>query len=480
MDLSPFNPILSRKQSEAWRAIHRPDIEEMLYGGAKGGAKSVFLCYWMYLDCYELARQYVPQPRDYPIPVGWLGRKVAKHFKETTLDTWKRFIPAHYYELKGDPPSIIIANRVLIRTGGLDTSEAIQKFNSAEFARVGVDQAEETTRDDVGVLRATRRLVVGGRQIPAKIIYTANPAQCWLKEDFINSCKPGRVFIPALYKDNPWLPADYMRILEESFAYRPDLLRAYRDGIWEGLSGIDQIVLEEWVTAAKMRMGHQGYVKRLVSIDPAYFGDDRCVVLGLENTRVVDVKVLPQSGSRDIAHEGHAMSLRMGGCPVVVEEVGADDVSGRLIELGTHVIKYHPAEASAYPDKYYNKRAEVWSSAAKWFQSGVWDSSRGQMVSLPEPDDSVDSGAGESPLHQAWREVCKEITWPKYKFRGQKILVQPKDEIKAEHEGRSPDYGDAYVNGLFYLPRVPVVEVQERGKQVRTNQRRERARIMSV
>lgn len=471
MELQPFTPILSVKQGLAWDTIHRPEVKELLYGGAKGGAKSVFLCYWMFLEAYDIARRYVPQPRRDPIPVGWLGRKVSKHFEDTTLETWKRFIPPGYYKSKDRPPDIIIGDRVKIVTGGLDSSQSLQKFNSAEFALIGVDQAEETTRDDVAVLRASRRLVINGKHIPSKIVYTANPAACWLKEDFIDTTPPGRVFIAALYKDNPWLPPDYMKTLEESFAHRPDLLRAYRDGIWEGLSGVDQVIWEEWVAAAKVRLGHAPFVKRLVTVDPAYFGDDLCVILALENTRIIGVVVLPQCGAKDIAHEAYQLALEVGGVPIVVEQVGSDDVSSRIRELGGHVITYNPASEADEPEKYYNKRAEVWSTVARWFQQGVWDKTHGQMVSLPEPDEQYEPDGSESALWRAWREVCRQITWPKYKFRGQRVLIQPKEDIKAEHDGKSPDFGDAYVNGIYHLHRVETFRVQPREPQRRREDR---------
>lgn len=467
MDPTAFRPQLSRKQTEAWQTIHRPDVDEMLYGGAKGGAKSIFLCYWSYLEAYEIARRYVPHAREHPIPVGWLGRKVAKHFKETTLDTWKRFIPSQYYRMKGDPPDIIIADRVLIRTGGLDSREALEKFNSAEFAVIGCDQAEETKRDEIGVLRATRRLIIDGHHISGKIVWTANPALCWLKDEFIDHPQPGKVFVPALYKDNPWLPPEYMKILEDSFAYRPDLLRAYRDGIWEGLSGIDQIILDEWITAAEQRRVHEPYIKRLITVDPARFGDDVCVILALENTRVVDAVILPYSPSPMISDKAHAMSVKWGKCPIVVEDTGlGGPVGDELVGQGAHVIRYNPSAGSSNPDKWWNLRSEVWSTVGRWFALGVWDFKHGCMMQLPEPDRFEDEAqTKETALWRAWRLVTRQMAWLKYKFRGQKVLVEPKEDTKADHEGVSPDYADAYVQGLYHLQFVETAAVQPKYKQ---------------
>lgn len=434
---------MSRKQTEAWDAIHKKGVDELMYGGAKGGAKSVFLCFWMYLECYELARKYVPDARANPIPVGWLGRKRAKDFKETTLETWKRFIPNAYYRLKGDPPDIIIGERVIIRTGGLSSQEEVEKFNSAEYARIGLDQAEETSRDDVAALRATRRLVLDNQPVPAKIVWTCNPRVGWLKDEFIDHPKPNKVFIPALYKDNPWLSDDYVNILNDAFGHRPDLLRAYRDGVWTGLGAADQVILEEWLIAAENRTSPPPYIKRLVSVDPARFGDDLCVILGLENFNIVDAVVLPKCPEPQIVAEAGAMSVRMGDVPIVVEVVGMCGVGDQLLAQGRNVIEYKPGSQSSNKEKYYNLRAEAHDTVARWFNLGVFDERRGLFVTFQPPKNA--------DLLAVWRKAREQLMWATYSFRGEKCLISDKGDIKADHDGVSPDYADAYVNGVFCL-----------------------------
>ena len=116
-----------------------------------------------------------------------MGRKTAKDFRTTTLESWYKAIPSNLYRIKGKPAEIIIENRVKIWTGGLDSREAINQFNSAELAFYFLDQAEETNKDDISVLRAAVfwRLIINGFTIPGKGLLTANPAPCWLKDEFI-------------------------------------------------------------------------------------------------------------------------------------------------------------------------------------------------------------------------------------------------------------------------------------------------------
>jgi len=178
----------SEKQSQAYEYLSQDDRAlELLYGGAKYGGKSWFGCDFCFLEAVRLIKLYVPQKPTYPIPIGFMGRKIGKDFYETTYETWKKAIPGSCYEVKGKPLEIIIEKRVKFFTGGLDRIETINKFNSAEFCCDFIDQAEETAKDDISVLRSATfwRLSLGGVKMPGKILYTANPAQCWLKNEFI-------------------------------------------------------------------------------------------------------------------------------------------------------------------------------------------------------------------------------------------------------------------------------------------------------
>ena len=168
MSMNRFSPALTSKQSIAWDAIHRDDIKEILYGGAKGGGKSVFGCLWCFSRALQIIKQCHIKPQKHPIPIGFMGRKRSVDFTNTTLETWKRFIPHDLYKIRGKPADIIIADRVKILTGGLDNSDVVRKFNSAEYAFFFIDQAEEVDASQIGELRATFRLIINGKRFPAR------------------------------------------------------------------------------------------------------------------------------------------------------------------------------------------------------------------------------------------------------------------------------------------------------------------------
>jgi hypothetical protein len=421
-------PELSRKQSDAWWALQQPHVEELLYGGAKGGGKSWFGCHWMYHECYEIARNYVPTPRKHPIPVAFMGRKIAKRFKETTLDTWKRFIPSDRYSIKGDPAEITIAGRVLIRTGGLDDREDVEKFNSAEFARIFIDQAEETTKDDISVMRASLRLTIGGKRVPPKVLWTANPRQCWLKEDFIDNPTPERPFIKALPTDNTKMDGldAYLKKLNDAFKHRPELLAAYLEGIWDAFEGGDQLIMNRWVDDAYVNRHLCGGGK-LISCDPARFGEDETVIFVFEGTDVIDKKIMGKSRTTEISYEIAKMSRENGHCPAVIDEIGVGaGVVDECKAKGVNTIPFNSSAKSEEAELYYNLRAEAWMRASKLFSEGK------VRLTFQDP------------------RLKRQLVIPTYSFRNGRILVEDKAEIK-KRLGSSPDWADCYIMGLWAI-----------------------------
>jgi len=418
---------LSDRQMIAWEALADPAIKEVLYGGAKGGGKSVFGCYWAWAHTHEIIKLCGLKPTNYPPPVGWMGRKQAVDFRDTTLESWKRFIPADTYEIRAQAREIIIGNTAKICYGGLDRSEDIQKFNSAEYGWIFVDQAEEISRDDIATPRGSMRLVLNGVHVRRKMLLTANPRQCWLKDEFLLSPKPHQRFVQALPSDNPWLPADYLDALTEAFSHRPELLEAYLHGNWDAISDADQVIRGEWVRQARGLQFHHAQPARLLVCDVARFGDDETVIYDMEETDILGEEIYGQRDLMFTANTLFVMQRDRGGCLIVVDDTGVGGgVTDRLREMGADVLAVKSAAKASDPEKFFNLRAEMWWNAARMFSQGD--------IALSHDD------------AQLYSQLCTV----KYKHRGMKFLVEPKDEIKARLN-RSPDRADTYIMGLHGL-----------------------------
>ncbi|GAH28012.1 unnamed protein product, partial [marine sediment metagenome] len=432
-----------------WDFLESPGTDEVLYGGAKYGGKSWFLCVWSYLRACAFAKKHKIPKSSHPLKVGFLGRKVAKMFRETTLDTWFKTIPADGYVAKGNPTEIIIDDRVKILTGGFDNRELVNKFNSAEFAFFAVDQAEELTRDEMALLRLATfgRLVVNEKAIPGKGLLTANPRHCWLKDEFILNPIKQRKFVSALPTDNPYCTQKYIDNLIDSLKHRPKLLAAYRYGNWDVLEDAEQVIMDSWLESALNRHGeYWPFVKEYIAIDCARFGDDETVILLMNNTDIKEKIVMPYCRTTEISGRAAALSHQNNDCELVVESIGSDLGAGvvdELTELGHSVLVYTPQGKSSEPDKYYNCRAEAWSKTAKVLCSGVIDEDSNCFVALTKRGEGDNYGLDDTMRGQ----LCT----PHYKWVRGKIVIEPKEDIK-DKLGRSPDHADAYVIAVWAWP----------------------------
>ena len=448
---------LTQRQAEAWKAFFDPSIRAILYGGAKGGGKSFWLCVLFYTLSLKIIEEHGLEATTRPIHWAWFGRKVGSDFVGTTLDTWQRVIPSDCYRICGatdtHPRHILIWDRVAIDFGGLDSQQAINKFNSAEYAVIGVDQAEETNKDDIAVLMGSLRLKINGkpwlthngRAMCFKSVWTANPAQCWLKEDFLDNPKDAYKFIRALPSDNRHLPEDYESVtLVEAFGHRPELLKAYRDGDWGVMSGAHQIIHGAWITSCKEVVRNYPLDKLYVACDTARFGDDETVIYGFNHYLLIDQEIYPKTTVTQIATKIQAMCSRIGAHAAVVESTGGDlgagviDILKSTTEL--QIVVFTP-QGESFKTKtdatsgkevkiYGNQRAEAWAYTAEKFSENV----------IPFP-----SMVGSEPVDT---QLISQLQWPTYKFRNDRTYVESKDDIK-KRMLRSNDKSDAYVMGIW-------------------------------
>lgn len=84
--------------------------------------------------------------------------------------------------------------------------------------------------------------------------------------------------------------------------------------------------------------------------------------------------------------------------------------------------------------QYYNKRTEMWFEMALWIKGG------GSLPDIPE--------------------LVAELTEPTYTFKGDRMLLEPKEQIK-ERLGRSPDYADALALTFAFPVAPPPTPLQQ-------------------
>jgi hypothetical protein len=425
---------LSQKQVEAYNASE----QFVLYGGAKGGGKSWFLCVWVFAKCLALPGNKV-----------FFCRRRSVDFTNTTLETWKKVVPAKAYRINEQKKKIYLYNGSVVDYGGLDDPLLIQALNSAEFGNIAIDQAEEIELDSFGMIRGTLRHKVPNRPLPDyHVRLSANPAQCWLKDYFILNPKPNFRYIKALPTDNPQLPPDYVNNLSEAYAHRPQLLAAYLHGSWDDLAGHDVCIQQSAIERASRKEIMGGVIKRIIVNDPSRFGDDENVIyVMVQTTSVIYIEkeiILEHKSTMDTAGRLSATRKLMGAQAIGVDVIGiGGGVVDALNDLGEQVI---PINSSAKPTsetqqkKYYNLRSQMWMEAGDLFDKG--------MIKLG--DDYVLNG---------------QLSSAKFNYTGNgKIQVEAKDDIK-KRLGRSPDRADAFIMGLYTLSQVPSFQEEKQMEQ---------------
>ncbi len=424
------------KQITALKILNKKHVRGLLFGGAKGGGKSVLLCRYAWLYCKTIIKHFdIPVLRS-PLPIFFMGRLQGVDFDDTTLETWKEYIPEADYRIKEKNKEIIIENRVKIQYGGLDNKKVVKKFNSANYGAFGLDQAEEIDEDKLTELRLTLRRSIGGVPLPFKEVYTANPADCWLKDQFVLGHNRRFVFLPSLPSDNSFLPADYVPNMEYTLRNRPELLKAYRDGSWDILAGADIVIQDKWIDRANENKFHIP-IRRVIVCDPAKYGDDETVIYGMENTRIVKPpRIFGKKDEYYTANEMENMGLDFKPSLYIVDGIGiGSGVASILSNKGLPVLVIMSSEKqeSGVPKQFLNRRSQIWWYAGQQF------------------------GDNEVEFHHKDQELKRQLTVPRYTYKGDKFMIRSSDEIKKSY-GRSIDRASAYVMGLWGLQYAEVID----------------------
>lgn len=426
---------LSERQHTAMSAKE----QFVLYGGAKGGGKSWFMCLWVFRKALEVPGNKI-----------FFCRRRSVDFTNTTLETWKKCIPAKCYRIHEQKKKIFVFNGTTIDYGGLDDPLMIQGLNSAEYGNIAVDQAEEIEKDSFAMLRGTLRHIAktpDGKIFKPdyQVMMSANPAQCWLKEDFILQPREGFRYIKALPTDNPYLPPSYVSNLSEAFQHRPQLLAAYLHGSWDDLAGHDICIQPSAVERAVERMQPHGrIIRRVVVNDPARYGDDENVIYVLASTMncafVEEVIILEHKSTMDTAGRLASLRRKVGAQVIAVDSIGIGaGVVDALYDLKEPVLSINSSSkptVETEQKKFANLRSQMWMMAGDEFDKG--------RVKLG--DDYVLNG---------------QLSSTKFHYTGNgKIQAESKDDIK-KRLGRSPDRADAFVMGLYALAYVPTLDYEK-------------------
>jgi len=160
----------------------------------------------------------------------------------------------------------------------------------------------------------------------------------------------------------------------------------------------------------------------IIGVDPARFGDDRTAIIRRRNRVAYKVQTFTKKSTMEVA--GIVNSIIKAEKPeqVAIDVIGLGaGVYDRLEELGHKdiLVSVNVASSALDPERYLNKRAEVWWEMRDWLSGDL-------PVSIPDSN-----------------ELHADLCAPFYKYNSQsRRQLESKDDIK-KRGLRSPDIADA-------------------------------------
>lgn len=337
-----------------------------------------------------------------------------------------RFLPSELVDQHHQTENYFkLKNGSIIFYGGLgDDKGGVDRLKSMTLGWFGIDQAEETSESHFNMLSGRLRLSLPGG-IHYKAILTANPAPGWVKNLFIEQKKEDFVFIPALPRDNPYLPKDYEAKLRK--IYPPELVRQLLDGDWNALEGgnflfryadIRRAVNAEIPAGEPLTCG----------VDVAREGDDESVAVVRQGASVIHLEAWAKTDLMQTTGKvGRLMEqFELEDKNVNLDAVGVGaGVYDRLREQKHYVTAIIAGGEPDDKEHHINTRAEMYAQLQRRFEAGE--------ISIPDDLD-----------------LTAQLSSIRYKIASDKKLqIVSKEDMKRVYRLKSPDKADALALAFY-------------------------------
>ena len=217
-------------------AFMMTDAEEVLYGGAAGGGKSVALRAWGVSYCLE-----------HPGALGILFRRTYRELEDTHILALQQEVPSSLATYSSGSHNMIFSNGSMIMCRFCDHEEDVRGYDTAEFDFMLFDELTHFTQFMYTYLLSRCRSTKAwwpGRRIRS----AATPlgvGHAWVKARFVDSNPPNQIwkapvdegsytrqFIPAKVTDNLTLMKMNPQYIQTLEGLPPDEKRAKLYGDW--------------------------------------------------------------------------------------------------------------------------------------------------------------------------------------------------------------------------------------------------------
>lgn len=299
------------KQIEAAEYWIDSVVEEILYGGAKGGGKSFLGAALIFGDAltypgthYFIARRELIDLRRYTIPT--IG-EVFQKWKLPMDARMQNGVECAKYNGQDHVYNLYNESKVfLIQCPDVPSDPMFERFGSMQMTRGWIEEGGEVPEN----AKANLWLSIGRwkndlYKLKKKILITANPKKGWMKRDFVDPFKQGllpktRKYIQAFPQDNLHASPDYLNSLLgiKDKVTRERLL----EGNWDYDDDKDSLItydaLSDTFTNTIVKNG-----QRYMIVDVARKGRDTTVITIWDGLELVEVHVFSQLSTTETARK---------------------------------------------------------------------------------------------------------------------------------------------------------------------------------
>ncbi len=422
--------ILSKKQSLALKYLQDDSTEEILYGGAAGGGKSILGSYFI-----------LKQACKYPGTRWVIGRESLTTLKETTLISFFKVCkimgmtagveykyfdnPKNYIATKNG--SIILLKDLAYYPGDPEFDE----LGSLEITGCFIDEAAQVKVKAKNVLKSRIRHMVTDYNLKPKSLYACNPSKNWLYTEFYKPAKDGilsegRKFIPAFVDDNPDIDPSYKQNL---LKLPQNLKERLLYGNWEYDDDPSALCSYDAICDCFTNT-HAAKGEKAISADLAMQGRDRFVVGSWNGLNVtIDIDRMKATG-KSIEQDLKELMNRKGiGHSQTIAD--SDGLGAYLESYLTGIKEFHGGARPINKEEYGNLKSEcAYELAAKINAREL------RIICTDEQKEIIIEELG---VLKADNVNADE--------RRKKIISKDKQK---EILGHSPDYLDMLIMGMYF------------------------------
>ena len=424
---------LSAKQSIAMQALENPLINQVVYGGAAGGGKSILGCYWIIKNCLK-----------YPGTRWVIAREEYARLKETTLKSFYTVceivgakVDQHFiYNVNNKTITWHNGSEILLKDLKYQPSDPDYNFlGSLEITGAFVDECNEITAKAWETLFSRIRYKLKEYNLKPKLLGSCNPSKNWVYTDFYLPDKKGtlpdyRRFIQALVIDNPNIPADYIVNLSRlSTVQRERLL----NGNWEYNDEPSELMTREDIDEIFIDKRNIPNGLRYMTVDVARKGRDNTVIMLWNGLRMFRCITLRQKKVTEVAEEVERLR--------VLHNVPKGNIIADEDGVGGGVVDIVGCQGFINNSKPIPSRSKGGKNFANLKAQCYWE-----LASYVEEHRIY---ANVDPTTRDL--LIEELSWVRQKDMDKdvKLALLGKDEIKAAI-GRSPDYADALMMRFYF------------------------------